>query len=67
MTSKLYSSNDTRKESQVTTTKDKQKLRMKNEEIKSTDFIKLKFPNNDNVEKSGAKADGDHVVQWQAS
>ena len=58
LTSKLDSSNDTHTQSQVTTTKVKQTLGMNNEEIKSTDSKKLS--NDDNVEKSGAKADGDH-------
>ena len=49
-TSKLDSSNDTITESQMTTIKDKQTLGMNNEKAKS----------NDNVEKSCAKADGDH-------
>ena len=62
-TSKLDSSNETRTHSQVITTKVNQTLGMNNEEIKSMYFKKPKFPNDDIVEKPGAKADGDHPSQ----
>ena len=60
-TSKLDSSNETHTQSQVITTKVNQTLGMNNEEIKSMYFKKPKFPNDDNVEKPGAKADSDHL------
>ena len=47
----------------MTTTKVKQTSGMNDEEIKSTNFKKIKFPSDDNVEKSGGKPDGDHLTE----
>ena len=47
----------------MTTTKVKQTPGMNGEKIKSTDFKRIKFPSDDNLEKSSGKPDGDHLTE----
>ena len=57
----MRSSDDAHTESQMTATKIQQVLGINDEEKTSSDSKKITFPNGDNM--SGAKTDGDHLLE----